>query len=204
MALIARSSPVDIDIPIAGFQKFLYSQVKLVWGITDDYKYACYDRAYRDLIDTGYVPRYLIPNAQGTLEYKTLGFDPESNWAISFFSVGDVIKEVENRTSKSQVALIFAVNLGTPGNPTIKPAITDHRPDAEARNDIERICFLPRFNMEITGVETGIENVFRDYKGFLTKDRKEFLDWQPLHVFRINFELIYGLEDCTTPVSNFL
>lgn len=204
MALIARTNPIDVDLPIAGFQKFLYSQVKLAWGITDDYKYACYDRAYRDLIDTGYVPRYLVPNSQGVLEYKTLAFDPETNWAISFFSVGDVVKEVEDRTSRASVALIFAVNLGTSSLPTIKPGITDHRPDAEARNDIERICFTPRFNFELTSIETGIETVFREYKGFLTQDRKEFLDWQPLHVFRLNFDLTYGLEDCTSPVPNSL
>lgn len=204
MPLITRSNPVGEDIPICGFQQFLYSQVKLAWNITDDFKYACYDRAYRDLIDTGYVPRYMIPNTQRVLEYKTLGFDPESNWAISFFSVGDNIKEVDNRSSRSSVALIFAVNLGTPASPTVKPAIIDHRPDAEVRNDIERICYTPRFNLEITGIETGIENVFREYKGFLTQDRKEYLDWQPLHVFRINFDLTYGLEDCTSPVHNFL
>src|ERR1700722_19593859 len=104
MALFARSSPIDVDLPISGFQKFLYSQVKLAWNITDDFKYDCYDRAYRDLIDTGYVPRYMIPNSQGVLEYKTLGFDPETNWAISFFSVGDQVKEVEDRTSKASVA----------------------------------------------------------------------------------------------------
>lgn len=204
MALIARKNPIDIDIPIAGFQQFLYSQVKLVWGITDDQKYACYDRAYRDLIDTGYEPRYLIPNAQGVLEYKTLGFDPEVNWALSFFSVSDLVKEVDNRVSKSSVALIFGVNLGTPAKPTVKPLITDHRPDAEVRNDIERICFTPRFELEITSIETGMENVFREYKGFLTQDRKQLLDWQPLHVFRINFDLSYGFEDCTSPVPNFL
>jgi len=204
MALITRSNPIDVDLPIAGFQKFLYSQVKLAWGINDDFKYACYDRAYRDLIDTGYVPRYMIPNTQGVLEYKTLGFDPEVNWAISFFSVGDNVKEVENRTSRSSVGLIFAVNLGTPANPTVKPGIIDHRPDAEVRNDIERICFTPRFDMEITGIETGIDNVFREYKGFLTQDRKEYLDWQPLHIFRINFDLTYGLEDCTFSVPNAL
>lgn len=204
MALIARSGPVGIDIPIAGFQKFLYSQVKLAWNITDDLKYACYDRAYRDLIDTGYVPRYMVPNAQGALEYKTLEFDPEINWAISFFSVGDQMKEVDNRTSKSQVALIYAVNLGSPAAPTMKPGIIDHRADEEVRNDIERICYTPRFDFEITGIETGIENVFRDYKGLLTKDAKQFNDLQPLHVFRINFDLTYGLEDCTSPVQNFL
>jgi hypothetical protein len=202
--LFARQNPVDIDIPIAGLQKFLYSQVKLAWNITDDFKYDCYDRSYRDLVDKGYVPRYLITNAQGVLEYKTLGFDPETNWAISFFHVGDQVKEVENRTSRSQVALIFAVNLGTPAIPTVKPLITDHRPDAEVRNDIERICYTPWFNFELTSIETGIETVFREYKGFLDQDRKEFLDWQPLHVFRLNFDLIYGLEDCTNEVPNLI
>lgn len=190
MALYTRSKPVGIDISIAGFQKFLYSQVKAAWNISDDLKYDCYDRAYRDYIDTGYVPRALVPNNLGTLEYTTLTFNPDLNWAMSFFSVGDSVKEVVNRTSRSQIALIFAVNLDA-----VKSGITDHRADEEVRNDIERICYIPRFNMDLTGVETGYENVFRDYKGLITQDQKNLRDFNPLHVFKINFELNYDFLD---------
>jgi len=202
MALYTRSAPVGIDIPIAAFQQFLYSQVKLAWNISDDFKYACYDRAYRDLIDKGYVPRSMIPNSQGVLEYATINFDPETNWAVSFFSVADQTKIIMNRTSSSQMALIFGVNLGTADHPTIKPTVLDHRPDEEVRNDIERICYTPRFDFQINSIDTGYEYVFRDYKGMIDRDKTQYRDWQPLRVFRINMELQYALEDCYQPVQN--
>jgi|SRR5579862_2859368 len=202
MALLTRSNPVGIDIPIAGFQKFLYNQVKAKWGITDDFKYTCYDRAYRELIDTGYAPRYMVPNAQSVLEWVTCTIDDTTDWVVSFFSVPDQIQEIENRTSVAKVSLIFQVNLGTADNPTIKPAITGHRADEEVRNDIEQICFTPRFGFELAGFETGFENVFKDYKGLMTEDRKNIADLHPRHVFKINFNLEYALEDCTNPVPN--
>ena len=120
------------------------------------------------------------------------------------------IRDMFNRTFKNKCALIFAVNLGTPPSAngpaiyTVKPNITDHRPDEEVRNDIENICYTPRFNFDITGVDTDFETVFRDYKGFLVDDNKGYADFQMLHVFRINFDLIYDsldTYDCTT--SNF-
>ena len=199
--LYARNKPVGIDIPIAGFQKFLYSQVKAAWNITDDVKYDCYDRAYRDLTDKGYVPRFILPNSQGALEYKTLFFDPELNWAMSFFHMAGTTQVISNRTSLNKCSLIFAVNLGTPASAkgpavlTVKPNITDHRPDEEVRNDIENICYVPRFNFNLTGVEIDFDQVFKEYRGFLNSDNEAFQNFQMLHVFRINFDLIYDSLD---------
>lgn len=199
MALYARSNPVGMDIPIQGFQQFLYNQVKQVWGIQDDFKYACYDRAYRDLIDIGYVPRAIVPNSQGVMEYVNVGLNTDLSWAVSFFHVPDQVKIVTNRTSGVQLALIFMVNLDM-----IKPSIKDHRADEEARNDIERICYTPRFDLDITSVEIGYETVMREYKGALTTDKSQWKDFHPLHAFRINMTMNYALEDCTGPVPNLL
>lgn len=199
MALYGRSNPVGIDIPIRGFQKFLYNQVKSVWNIQDDSKYRCYDRAYNDLIDKGYVPRVISPNTEGVLEYQTISFDETLDWAVSFFNVSDRMSEISNRSSRSQVGLIFAVNLEK-----IKPAITGFRGDEEARVDIAKICFTPRFEFELTGIDIGYENVFKEYKGLLTPDRNDWRDYHPLHVFRINFDLTYALEDCfDSPPNSF-
>jgi hypothetical protein len=194
MAIIARSAPIGVDIPIAGLQKLLYNSLLPIW-ITANPKaqpYTSYDRCYAELIDTGYVPKMPVQNSAGVLEYAALSFDPDTNAAVSFAHVnGDIKHDWKSGTSTAQVQWFFAVDLSQ-----IKPNVQDHRADEEARNDVLRVIYS-NANFELNGWVIGYKNVFKEFSGQLTEDKKEGLDLQPLHVFRIDTAVAFKLTNCT-------
>lgn len=197
MALFARSGPIGVDIPISGLQKFLYAGLGPIWGTTSNNLYDSYDRCYRELVDPGYVPKMPKPNSQGVLEYAALSLDTETTWATSFCHLGDEVKhDWRSGTSTARISWFFWVNLKK-----IKPGITDHRADEEARNDVLKLLYKYS-GYEIEGWTIGYENVFRDFKGMLTQDKKEYLDLHPQHVFRIDTAVAFKLTDCT-PTNQF-
>lgn len=200
MALYQRSGPLGVDIPIAGLQKFLYNGLQSLWvsGVpTDGLPFDSYDRVYKELTDIGYIPKLPKQNTLGVLEYAAMGFDTETNSAISFCSIGDRVKhDWKTGGSEAEVSWFFWVNLGL-----IKPGISDHRADEEARVDVLRLMYQYR-GFEINGWAIGYETVFQDFKGLLTPDKKEYMDLHPVHVFRIDTTTVYKFTECT-PSNQF-
>lgn len=184
-----KNNPVGIDIPIQDFQQFLYNKLKALWPV-DDISYESYGRAYRKLSDLGYRPEVFVSSIQlDNTVYKPVYFDETNNKAVSFFFVGDVIKQ-DHGNSTARVSLIFIVNV-----PVLKPALL-HRGDEEIRVDVEMLCQLRKYGFEMTELITGYKNVFAEFDGLTKQDPSTYKDSHPFHCFRINMNLLYDINEC--------
>lgn len=188
MGLITKISPSGIDIPIQKFQTVMYGVLNGKWG-TGDNSFNCHGRAYRNQTADGYVPDVFQGAATtGEIEYKEVLFD-DTLKALCFFSVGESTK-YDTGSTVAKVGLIFMVNV-----PQLKPGIV-HRGDEEIRRDVELFCTGRRNGFTMTGFETGIDNVFREFSGWRKTTGIKYRDMQPLHCFRINFDLLYNITQC--------
>ncbi len=183
MALVIKNSTVGIDVPIQQLQKKLYSQLKVVWGITNDTDYSSYGRAYKNQTNDGISPEVFI----GGMDYRDIYFD-DTLKALSFFAIDDTVKYNEG-SATSNVSLIFMVNVQT-----LKPSIT-HRADEEIRQNVTSLIRPQMFGFTIQSIVTGINNVFKEYSGWMKTTGIRYRDMQPLHCFRINMALLYKLSD---------
>lgn len=170
--ILTKTKPVGVDILIQILQNFLYVQLQNTWGIAAA-DYTAYGRAYRNQTDDGYSPEVYM----GSNEYKDSFFD-DTVKALSFFSVGE--NEKYNGGLTANVALIFCVNVAK-----LKPTIP-WRADEEIRMDVQMLVKSPRFGFFLNGVETGIDNVFKEFSGWKKKEGIKFRDEHPWHCFRIN------------------
>lgn len=171
--IATKTKPVGIDILIQRLQNFLYVQLQNTWGIAAA-DYNCYGRAYRNQTADGYSPEVYT----GNNEYKDSFFD-DTVKVLSFFSVSE--NQKYNGGLIANVALIFCIsNIGQ-----LKPGIV-WRADEEVRMDVQMLLHSPRFGFMMSGVETGLDNVFREFSGWSKKKGIQFMDMHPLHCFRIN------------------
>lgn len=185
MGLITKISPVGIDVPIQSFQTWLYGALSGKWPVNSS-SFNCHGRAYRNQTADGYTPEVFSGLATtGGKDYEEVMFN-DTLKALCFFSVGEQAK-YDTGTTVAKIGLIFMVNV-----PQLKPTIL-HRGDEEIRRDVELLCAGKRFGFTMTGFETGIDNVFREFSGWRKSDGIKYRDMQPLHCFRINFDLLYTL-----------
>jgi len=179
-----KTNPVGIDIAVQGFQKVLYSQLKKVWGVTDDTSIDVYGRIYNNPTADGSIPEFYDATTSNYTEVLT----DDRLKALCFFGIEDQQK-YDKGSSAAKAFLIVMLDLSK-----IKPLITDHRPDEEVRIDVQNICAQPKYGFTFTGIETG-KKIFREYSGFRIEDIK-YSDMNQLHYFRINFDLLYNIHDC--------
>lgn len=179
-----KNKPVGIDINIDRLQRVLYPQLKTAWSITGDTAYDCYARAYRNQTADGYIPEVY----KGTDEYKEVLFDDTLS-ALSFFGVGEQVRYQTGSAATAQVYLIFMVNLSK-----IKNGAT--RNDEEARTDVIRLVTPAPAGFTLTGIDTGIDTVFKEFSGFRKEQGMKYRDMSPFHCFRINFSLLYDPIQC--------
>lgn len=182
--LQVKDKPVGVDIPVQGFQKFLYSQLKALWNVSDS-EMDGYGRCYRNKVDKGYIPQLF----DGATVYKDVFFDDTLTSALFFFDSGDSVKQ-NAASSLVKIDLIFMVNLQR-----LLPSL-QWRGDEEVRNQVERICLVPRYGLRMCEVVTGFKNVLSRFDGILSADQVTFRDLHPLHVFKICFDLTYNLNEC--------
>lgn len=185
-----KTSPVGIDISVQRFQEFLYPQLKTIWGIANDTDYDCHGRAYRNQTVDGYIPEVFVgvgtdPNQP---DYKEVLLD-DNKVAMSFFSLGETTR-YDTGNANAQLALIFLVNV-----PELKPSI-EYRGDEEIRNDVEKLCQIDRFGFRMTDMIMGLDQVFKEYTGWRVKEGMKFRDMHPTHCFRLNFNVLYDINEC--------
>lgn len=176
--IMTKLKPVGIDLPIQALQNFLYVQLQKKWNMAaSDYK--CYGRAYRNQTPDGYTPEVFLGNGT-TIEYADTLVDDTCK-VNSFFSVGESQKYLPAHGMIANVALIFNVtNISL-----IKPGYA-YRADEEVRLDVEMLVKTPRFGFQFDSVETGIDNVFKEFSGWNKKKGIQYMDMHPYHFFRIN------------------
>jgi hypothetical protein len=178
---IVKTNPAGIDIPIAVMQTMLYGKLKTIWSL-DDTSLTLYGRAYKNQTDDGYTPEVYV----GNNEYKDVFFD-DSVAAMGFFGVGENTP-VKGGSSMADVFLILMVDLSK-----IKSG-SAIRNDEEARLDIQKLVFTPFNNFTVVGYQTGLDTVFKEYSGWKKKTGMQFRDQHPKHCFRINFKLLYSIN----------
>jgi hypothetical protein len=169
--LVVKDSPIGVDKAIQQKQVMLYKQLeKAGWS-----EYDGYGRAYRNRTpDRGFIAEAFV----GGGEYKEIFWDDRLN-AISFFFPAD--SAVDSKGSlKQEVALIFFVNVDK-----LKPS-TLYRNDEEIRQEV-----LKFFGSSVVSIQTGVDNVLREFSGSRKRMLEALVDMHPRHCFRINFNLIY-------------
>lgn len=180
--IIKKDKPAGVDKLIQVYQQFLYDQLQKVWNIQAA-DYTSYGRVYRNQTADGYTPEAYT----GTNEYKDSFFD-DTVKCSSFWGLGE--SQRYNGGLVSPVFLIFQVRIDQ-----LKPAIA-WRGDEEVRVDVENLCKTGRFGFMFSGVETGIDNVFREFSGWKKKEGVKYRDTHPWHCFRLNFNITYPINNC--------
>lgn len=182
--LIQITNPVGIDVQLQKFQSYIHTRLIALWNVTTEYE--CYARASRNKTEDGYAAEIFTAGK----DYKPVYWNDTLS-AISFFGI-DQRMDNEGGQFTTKVHLVFFVNVKK-----LKPSIT-HRADEEVKKDVLNACGNGMFQFHLESVETGIENVLREYPGSRRDERLKYVDKQPVHCFRLNFTTTYkiNVQDC--------
>lgn len=176
MALIVRDKPMGVDYHIHKLQSWIYSQLLTVWG---NVRYDAYPRCYRNKKANGFIAELF----KGGKEYKEVYWD-DAVAAMSFFGIDD--SEKVGVLHSVDVHLVFFTNLKK-----LKPSAV-FRADNEVRTDVINACSDTGFGFRLTSIQTGLENVLKEYPSSIREKRLDTVDMHPLHCFRLNFSLQYN------------
>lgn len=180
---------VDVDKYINKLATHLHTKLLSYWEL-EDAEYRAYGRCYRipATDGSGFVPAVFKTGAK---DYQMVAANDRVT-CVSFFGVGETISFRNQNTVP--VHLIFSVNLKRLWDVAF-------RADADARRDVQNIVHN-KYNFSIVDMKTGIENVFAEYTSTSLREKLKSADMQPYHVFRINFELNYHINnDCVKKKS---
>lgn len=191
--LITKTVPVGIDIPIQKLQIKLHDGLLKKWGIdplvaVQNEQYVAHGRCYRNKTENGYRADLYTGNG----DYVPLGWD-DAKSAVSFFGMGT--NESKQPTGvKANVHLVFFVNLSK-----LKPSVA-HRADEEVRLDVLGLLMpaVP-FGFTLMGTETSVDMVLKEYPASYKGGTLAAVDMQPVHCFRLNFELTYEKQQNYCP-----
>lgn len=179
--LYIKENNTGIDSNINGFQQMLYPKIVELWGLVsaDPKGFNSYPRVYRNEGSDGYYPEIFVSNN----DYKEVLID-DKIVGLSFFGIGENIPFQDNRF-QAPVHLCFFVNLK-------KIQGGAERQDEKIRQQVARLVQGTKaFGFQFIGIETGIENVFREYPGIRRTAGIKFRDMHPFHCFRLNFNVNY-------------
>lgn len=141
-----------------------------IWG--------SYPRCYRNKSERGYEAHYYV----GQNEYKSVYWDDSCD-IRSFFGITD--ETSGSVQSEAQVHLVVFANLQK-----VFPN-DDDRSDEKLRSLFLKALGDSAFGFEFVSVETGLQNVLAEYPGTMRDDRMKYVDFHPVHCFRINMNLYY-------------
>lgn len=177
---IIKENAFGIDSIINIFQNVLYTELSEIWSLTElDSLFT--GRCYKNNTDLGLIPELYTSNG----EYSELLLDDKLKAQI-FFIVSDK-STVSNETRTSNVDIIFLTNASL-----IYP---NSREDERIKNDVLNLCTPNYCNFTLTGIVTGIENVFKEFTGWKSKN-ESYVDMHPYHCFRLSFTTTYKISKC--------
>jgi len=169
------TSTVGIDTLIKSIQTDLYALLIERW--VDDID--GYGRVYRNDTEKGVVPMFYVSEN----DYKDVFYDDSKSGQFFFLTSADSSTEDEY-VYQNETKVVFMVDL--------TKIVGTGRQDELARRDV--VEFLREIAIErfqITGVETGVKNVFRG----LNSEKVNKADINPLHTFSVNIKLNYYITD---------
>lgn len=179
------SNPVNIDIDIQRLQIAIYDALLPVWSQAANFvEIDAYGRIYRNEKDPGVVvPEIWLPSEN---QYREVYFDNRVS-AHVFFIDGQLHTTEDQLRYETDLKICFMVNLRHLND-------IAERADAQVQRDaVTAVREFRGTEFRITGIQTGIDNVF---SGFETGGiKREQTDQQPLHVFSINGQFGYYRQD---------
>lgn len=172
------TNPVGADFNIGKLQAMLYARLSALWPNT--IVWDSYARVYRNKsVSDGWVAEAYLSNG----DYKEVYYDDTVD-VVSFFGLGTT--QNIGLLNSVDVHLVFFVDLSK-----LKPSLT-HRSDSEVISDVLNVIGASAHGFTPVSVETGLQNVLKEYPGSRRDDRLKHVDMQPRLAFRINFELKYS------------
>lgn len=171
------NTPLGVDVPIQQLQSDMFTQLRNVWGLSED-DWESYGRVYRNQNQDGYVPEAYKIDGNYTEVFLN-----DTVAVSSFFGLGE--QTTYDIGFRVPVHLVFNVNLSA-----LKKEMF-HRADEEVRRDVKLYLADYSFGFTLTTIETGIDNVFREYPGSRRNDSLRARDMHPYHMFRANMTLFY-------------
>lgn len=166
-----------VDVPINDVQKELYAYLGSIWqGEIDGY-----GRVHRNKDSDGeYIPEWHTGNG----EYASVYYNDTVSGTF-FFIVSENHSTGDEMMFTVDAKCAFMLNLEK-----VLPGETE-RADAKVQKQIiQAMRSMADNRFEITGVETGIENIFRGFK----TSAIGFTDMQPKHSFAVTMKLSYYLD----------
>ena len=186
--IYTKATPVGVDEIIQRKQIELYDSLRTTWGLSEN-DYLSYGRCYRNQTNEGFVPQMYV----GSKEYKDLFID--DNYAVTSFFGVDRIEIVDSVILRGSCHLIMFVDLAR-----VYPSIT-WRADEEVHQDVYEVMRNDSA-MLLKERWVGIDNVFREYNAWRDKSKGiNNRDMQPLHCFRLNFDLNYFTSSCSFQIN---
>lgn len=188
MGYVVKQNPIGIDIVINDVIESMYDSL-IDSGWTD---YEAYHRVYKNAKDSSgnFIPEAFVADSVNQDDYREVLFD-DNKRSTSFFLTGDATTR-ESGNYKVPMSVIFQVNCQELYDRLVG------RADEEARNDAIVAIEKNSHGVNITSIETSIPVV---YSEFVT-DNVTFTDMSPMHVFRINMDVLvdYSCDYyCTYP-----
>jgi len=179
---IVKATTVGIDKPIQNFQTYLYGKLTDTWTLSDSNSLFT-GRCYKNQVEEGVIAEIYL----GSNEYKEVFLD-DTKKAQMFFVVDDERNFSDTTIIGTNVSIIFIVNA--------EKIYPDGRYDEEIRNDVLKLLDTDLLGFTFTSLETGIDNVFREFSGSRINVGMKYRDMHPFHCFRLNFNLTYTKDLC--------
>ena len=193
--LFTTPNQIGIDYFVTGLQSGLYRRLKKVWGVTDQ-TYNCFGRAYRNMVEGGYIAEFYNAEAQNYvsgLNQSNQGgmFFEDTIAAMSYILCDQPVKN-SSGTYNVKAQLLFFVNLDmiTPYGLTPTQQ-AGQRMDEAAVNDVVDYIQANGNNWTVTATYTDVDKVLERFSG---KQKRESLndDMHPRFCFRIDMSLNYN------------
>lgn len=183
MAVLRKTDPIDLDIPIDTFQEYLFTNLSIA-GFVNATGWNSYHRIYANPKGNGLLPfRYV-----GEKEYKRVLFDDK--FTMTSFFYADAKRVVTNAGMITvEVSLVVQANI-------LKMFTTvPHRADEELKNAFVQISntYFYAEDFRLIGIEEGINNVYSEFE----KEESRLHDMSTKHVFRLKYKVRYTPKCCT-------
>lgn len=173
----ALNNPEGIDLVIKDIQTDIYNRLSSLW--TGEIN--AFGRVYRNKDGDFFYPEW---HNASTGEYESVYFD-DAYAGNLFFLVGSDHSSSDELLFSVDAKCAFMLNLDS-----ILPGKTERADALVQKQAVEALRELGDGKIEITGIETGIENIFRgmDTSGI------GFEDTHPKHSFAVRLKLFYYLN----------
>lgn len=173
--VVRKTNPQGVDKLIDKIQVHL--NVKLSLGNWDN-NHRAYKNPKREG-ETGLTAEVYTENG----EYRDCFFN--DNFTTTTFFITDDVADIDNGLSSQEISCIFQCRISD-------VYTTQHRADEELRNDVLRAFNSFPGRITLNTIETGIENVYREFN----TDALKYDDMSSIHVLRVNFTGVYETTCC--------